>query len=306
MNGILGAAIDRQLRSRSRSMSFWVGASVPVIVIGALLWETARATQSPATAMFLAILSALWVGGSSCIREVVDERKLVMREPHLSLLAYGIAKMVHASLLAAAQSLIIAIFLIASGVVGLPLSPLWLILFLTTLAGSLLALILSSLCDEAATALAWFPLLLVPQIVFGGFLFPYGETRPFSLDREAGIAVMPPPLIRAAIHEPSLRLAGALCVSRWALEAYAAQVFEQDLSDEDNLQEAIQVAFFIPLTLVERPISDRLLEHVSAPGTAPPALAAASSTYIRLLAMFTAGEAAILILVLPLRDPRRV
>ena len=304
------ATIDRQLRSRFRSPAYWVGAIVPVLLISVLLWQTARATDSPATAMFLAILSALWIGGSSCIREIVDERKLVQREPHLSLLAYAAAKIIYAALLAAGQSAIVAAFLLLTGVVGLPAPLLWGLLLLTTLAGSMLALILSALCDEAATALAWFPLLLVPQVVFGGFLFPYGETRPFSLDTATSeVTVMPAPLIRAEVRDGLLRLAGAVCVSRWALETYAAAVFEQDLADEDPLEEAVKVAFFMPLTLVDLPVSQRLLDYLAerAQGRAdaPPELPARSARYFGVLILFVVVQAALVVAILPVRDPRR-
>ena len=73
----LGTAIDRQSRSRFRSPAYVIGVFAPVILISLLLFQTAKATKSPATVVFLSILSALWVGGSSCIREIVDERRLV-------------------------------------------------------------------------------------------------------------------------------------------------------------------------------------------------------------------------------------
>src|SRR5262249_10793548 len=152
-------------------------------------------TRSPATVLFLSILSALWIGGSSCVREIVDERRLVQREPHLSLLAYGLSKIIYAVVLGAAQSAVVTAFLRSTDVVGLPFLNLWLILFLTTISGSMLAMLLSSLCNEASTALAWFPLLLVPQVVFGGFLFPYADTMPFSFAASSKtVTVMPKPL----------------------------------------------------------------------------------------------------------------
>lgn len=306
----VGATIERQLRSRFRSLSYWIAAVVPVLLISVLLHQTAKATASPATVMFLAILSALWIGGSSCVREIVDERKLVQRDPHLGLLAYGLSKIIHASLLAAGQSLILTFFLLLSDVIGLPVFQLWMILFLTTVSGSMLAMILSALCDEAATALAWFPLLLVPQVVFGGFLFPYGATQPFSFDQATSeITVMPESLIRQDVRNRVLRIAGALCVSRWALESYAAKVFEQELGEADNLQEAVRVAFFMPLTLVDLPISERLTQYLAARAsgeqTTAPELDAGSGRYLSLLTLFAAGQAALLVLILPLRDPRR-
>ena len=310
MSLALWSAIDRQWRSRLRSPAYLLGATVPVLLIGALLFQTAVATKSPATAMFLAILSALWIGGSSCVREIVDERRLVEREPHLNLVAYGVAKLVHAVALASVQATIVTLFLGVTDVVRLPLPNLWIIVALTTLSGSLLAMILSALCTEASTALAWFPLLLVPQVVFGGFLFPYGATRPFDLNRATNVVTaMPEPLIRAKVTSPLLRAAGALCVSRWALEAYAAEVFEQDLNDADRLEEAVLVSFFMPLTLVERQASDQLLDYLTtAPGSErrAPRLAAHRWRYRGILAGFVVAEAVLLLAILPYRDPRRL
>ena len=265
MNSLsLSAAIDRQWRSRFRSPAYLAGAAIPVLLIGALLFQTATATKSPATVIFLTILSALWIGGSSCVREIVDERPIVQREPHLSLVSYGLAKILHAILLGAAQSAILSLFIRFTDVIGLPYVNLWWLLFLTTLSGSLLAMLLSTLCKEASSALAWFPLLLVPQVVFGGFLFPYGVTTPFAVDRATNVVtVMPQPLVREAVDSKVLQAAGVVCVSRWALEAYAAEVFEQDLRQADRLQEAIQVSFFVPLTLTDQRVSETLLEYVT-------------------------------------------
>jgi hypothetical protein len=308
--GSFSVTIERQIWSRLRSAGYWVGATAPVIVIGLLLFGTAKATSSPATVMFIAILAALWIGGAACVREIVDERKLVQREPHLSLLAYAVAKIVHAVLIAAGQSLIMTLWVLASGIVGLPLLSLWLILCLTTVSGSMLALLLSALCDEAATALAWFPLLLVPQVIFGGFLFSYGPTRPFALAPDTGrIVLMPAELTRSPVQHWTLKIAGALCVSRWALEAYAADVFEQNLADRDHLQEAIQVSFFVPLTLVDASVGDVLITYVTAAtgghAAAPPRIGASGGRYLTVLMLFVVVQAALFVMVLPIRDPRR-
>jgi hypothetical protein len=304
------ATIERQIWSRFRSTSYWIGAVAPVFLISLLLFQAGRATSNPAMTMFLAVLSALWIGGSGCVREIVDERRLIQRDPHVSLIAYALAKMLHASLMAAGQSVIISVFVLVSGVVFLPLYTLWTILFLTTLAGCLMALVLSALCDEAATALAWFPLMLVPQVVFGGFLFPYGETRPFAVDRSTGQVIeMPAPLVRNPVRQGVLRVAGALAVSRWALEGYAAQVYGQDLSDPDALREAVQVNFFVPITLTDVPVGDRLIEHFAALGRGrsepPPSLDARGGRYVLVLMLIVILEAALLVVILPVRDPRR-
>jgi hypothetical protein len=306
----LGATVDRQVRSRVRSVAFWVGAIAPVVLIGLLLNQAGLATGSPPVTMFLAVLSSLWIGGSGCVREIVDERRLVQRDPHVSLLAYAVAKLLFAAALAALQSGVLTLAVATTGVVHVALPIIWIILFLTTLAGSFMALVLSALCDEASTALAWFPLLLVPQVVFGGFLFPYHSTQPFTLNRPEGrIDVTPRSLAPKAVDNPMLQVAGALTVSRWALEAYAAQVYEQNLSNDDALEEAVKVNAFVPVTFgddVARPLYDRL--EAAARNAPPPGrrLYGGSILYLVLLVFFVGVEAAALVAILPWRDPRRV
>jgi hypothetical protein len=304
----LGATVDRQVRSRTRSLAFWIGAIAPVVLIGLLVNQAGRATSSPPVTMFLAVLSALWIGGSGCVREIVDERRLVQRDPHVSLLAYAAAKLLFAAAMAALQSAVLTLAVAATGVVHLATPFVGVILFLTTLAGAFMALVLSALCDEASTALAWFPLLLVPQVVFGGFLFPYHQTQPFGLNG-GQVEVTPLSLAPKAVDSPLLQLAGALTVSRWALEGYAAFVYEQDLANADALTEAVQVIAFVPVTFgedVKAPLYRHLVAQANGDYTTAPRLRGGAPFYLILLVFFVAAEAAALIVVLPLRDPRRV
>jgi len=296
------ATIERQLWSRFRSPSYWIGAVVPLALIGLLLHQAGSATSDPPTTMFLAVISALWVGGSGCVREIVDERRLVQRDPHLSLLAYALAKILHAGLMAAGQSLILTMAVLLTGIVHIAAPMLWILLFLTTLAGALMALVLSALCDEAATALAWFPLLLVPQVVFGGFLFPYGHTTPFSPGRP--VTVMPDALVRAPVRNLLIQTAGVFTVSRWALEGYAAQVYARDLGDADAFEEAAKVNVFLPATLAREDVSRRLLDYATG-YAAVPSLHTWAPLYLVILVFFAGAEAGALVLIMPLRDPRR-
>jgi hypothetical protein len=306
----LGATIERQVRSRFRSPAFWIGAIAPVVLIGILLSAAGRATGSPAVTMFLAVLSGLWIGGSGCVREIVDERRLVQRDPHVSLLAYAAAKLLFAGALAAFHSVVLTAAVYFTGEVFLTPAIVWIILLFTTLSGAFMALVLSALCDEAATALAWFPLLLVPQVVFGGFLFPYQTTHPFAISPATGqVVVTPEPLAPQPVKSTLLQGAGALTVSRWALEAYAAQVYQQDLADADALNEAVKVNAFVPVTLGSD-VSSSLHRHVIARsrGESPsaPSLDGGAILYMFVLLCFAVGQAMLLVVILPLRDPRRI
>lgn len=305
------ATIERQFVSRYRSLSFWTGAVAPVLFVGVLLYQTALATKSPSSTMILAVLSALWISGSGCVREIVDEREMVRREAHLSLLAFGIAKILHASALAIIQSGVLTAFLAATDVVRIPVPWLWVIVMLTGLCGGMLALLLSALSNAPATALAWFPLLLVPQVLFGGFLFYYAPATPFMISPASGqLVVTPPELERPTVKNAVLNAAGVLCISRWALEAFAATALEQDLKDARNFEDAIKVAGFIPLTLAAEPPSKTILKYMQEGGQANPAarlrIDAHGREYFVRLAAFALVQAVLLILILPVRDPRRL
>ena len=294
----LAATVERQIRSRFRSPAFWVGAVAPVVLIGVLLSAAGRATDSPPVTMFLAVLSGLWIGGSSSVREIVDERRLVQRDPHISLLAYAAAKLLFAGAMAGFQSAILTVAVSLAGCVFLPAPYVWVILFLTTTSGAFMALVLSALCDEAATALAWFPLLLVPQVVFGGFLFPYHSTRPFAVNHtERRVDVTPTILSPTGVDSRILQFAGAFTVSRWALEAYAAQVYERDLANADALTEAVKVNAFVPVTFGDDVLVP-LYRHVEAQTrgeqSTPPRLNGGGILYLMLLLFFAAAEAAAL------------
>lgn len=305
----LAATVDRQVRSRFRSPAFWVGAIAPVVLIGILLAAAGRATDSPAVTMFLAVLSGLWIGGSGAVREIVDERRLIQRDPHVSLLAYAAAKLLFAGATAAFQAMVLTMAVGLSGCVHLPAPVLWIILWLTTTCGAFMALVLSALCDEAATALAWFPLLLVPQVVFGGFLFPYHATRPFAYDASVRQVVATPQVLAPqAVDSIPLQAAGAFTVSRWALEAYAAFVYQRDLGDDDAFDEAVKVNAFVPVTFGDEmayPLAQHLAARNRGESPPPPRLSGGGIFYLLLLVAFAGAEAALLVAILPLRDPRR-
>ena len=296
------ATIERQIWSRFRSPSYWIGAVVPLVLIGLLLHQAGSATSDPPTTMFLAVISALWVGGSGCVREIVDERRLVQRDPHLSLLAYALAKILHAGLMAFGQSLILTIAVLLTGIVHLAPPMLWILLFLTTLSGALMALVLSALCDEAATALAWFPLLLVPQVVFGGFLFPYGQTIPFpprvsDRDGDAGSAGAaageePPHPGRRRVHGVAVGTRG-LC---------RAGLCAGSLERRIAFEEAAKVNTFLPATLSSEDVSDRLLAYARGL-TMAPSLRTWAPAYLLILMFFAGVEAGALVLIADPRSP---
>lgn len=131
--------------------------------------------------LFVVVCSTIWVGLSTSLQTIVKERSIFIRERAFNLLpeAYLFSKTV----VMLGQALIQAL-LVAASVVFLFDSPqsvdnwfmsLWLILFATLVAIGSQALLVSSMVQNSQQSSSIAPLLLIPQLVFGGVLFILGD-----------------------------------------------------------------------------------------------------------------------------------
>lgn len=132
--------------------------------------------------LFVVVCSAIWVGLSTSLQTVVKERSIFIRERAFNLLpeAYLLSKFLIMLFQAFVQSLLVAlsvIFLFASphdidqwfiGLVS--------IFFATLVAIGSQALFVSSIVSNGQQASSAAPLLLIPQLVFGGVLFNLGDS----------------------------------------------------------------------------------------------------------------------------------
>ena len=130
--------------------------------------------------LFVVICSTIWVGLSTSLQTIVKERSIFIRERAFNLLpeAYLLSK----TLVMLAQSLIQSL-LVSTSVVLLFNSPenvenwfvaLTMIFFATLVAIGSQSLMVSSLVKNSQQASSIAPLLLIPQLVFGGVLFILG------------------------------------------------------------------------------------------------------------------------------------
>ena len=131
--------------------------------------------------LFVVVCSTIWVGLSTSLQTIVKERPILVRERAFNLLpeAYLFSK----SLVMLGQSLVQAL-LVAASVVFLFDAPqsvdnwflsLWFIFFATLVSIGSQALLVSSLVQNSQQASSIAPLLLIPQLVFGGVLFLLGD-----------------------------------------------------------------------------------------------------------------------------------
>lgn len=179
--------------------------------------------QAPAIALIMAwvtkneflpvvfVLLALWAGCINSVREVVREWNVYCRERimGLNLGAYLASKVLGLSVLCAIQSFsVIAVF---KNMVSFPgeFLQLYLVFFLTSLAGSLLGLFISVLSHNADMVNFLVPVFLLPQLGFSGVLIPVTQM--------------------AELHQAI----STLCISRWGTQCFI-DVYLQDIAAAYN------------------------------------------------------------------------
>jgi ABC-type multidrug transport system ATPase subunit len=129
-------------------------------------------------ALHIVTASAIFLGASNAAREITKESAIYARERLVSLgvVPYVASKVVVLSLLCLVQSaVLVGIF---AGGIHLPGSD-WAIyskllgaVFLTEMAGLSMGLLVSALSANSDRAMAIVPILLIPQLIFGGALVP--------------------------------------------------------------------------------------------------------------------------------------
>ena len=143
-------------------------------IIAALIALAWKNTDADKTLYFVICLTAVWFGCINSCREIVKERPVYQREVmvNLSTGSYVLSKMFVLGVLSFIQCLILLI--IVDQYVGLPGNKLMLFisLFMCSLGGTSLGLLLSSVVGNEDKAVALVPLLIIPQILFSEILIP--------------------------------------------------------------------------------------------------------------------------------------
>jgi ABC-type multidrug transport system ATPase subunit/pSer/pThr/pTyr-binding forkhead associated (FHA) protein len=187
----LGPHVQTLVRRRMRILSrdtrnLWIlGAQVPIIaVLLALLFHkdvfqhgVAMTAGLSAQLLFLLVTVALWFGSLASAREIVKERAVMQRETAVGVRipAYLLSKAIVLGALTGAQTVTLAAIVIMlrplheseSTVVLLVV-----ILVLTSWAGVGMGLLVSASVGSEDQAASFVPLLLIPQLLFGGSVMP--------------------------------------------------------------------------------------------------------------------------------------
>ncbi len=153
---------------------------VLALVAGDNIFAEGKPPITTQRVLFILAIVSVWLGCSNAAREITKEHPIYLRERlvNLRVLPYVMSKVVVLATLCLVQSLtLIGIVMLRCGVPDsgafLP-APLELIIstWLTTLGGLGMGLLISALVSNSDKAASIVPILLVPQIILAGLIFP--------------------------------------------------------------------------------------------------------------------------------------
>ena len=162
--------------------------------------------------LMMAIVVALFMGLTVSAEEIIRDRKILKRESFLNLSwnSYLVSKLTILFALSAIQTFMFV--LIGNLVLGIDgmLFPFWMVLFSVSCFANVLGLNISSAFNSAVTVYILIPLLLIPQMILSGLLFPFDK------------------LNNTISNQGKVPLVADMMASRWAYEAMATYQFKNN------------------------------------------------------------------------------
>lgn len=169
---------DLKFNDRMQTAILFLQAPLVALLVGLM-------SNSPnqVRTLFMAMFGALWFGCSNAVREIVDEQTIYRRERQtgLTIPAYVFSKLAVLSFVSLAQCVSMIVILMAvkhSISLSLPEAlTAVLVLFLVSVNGTLFGLVISGSVGTPEKALALFPLILIPELLFSGMFLPVNNLR---------------------------------------------------------------------------------------------------------------------------------
>ena len=174
------------LKARDVWNSAILFAQAPIIglLLALVFGSTTRANATPAevqsgavaaaTVLFLTNIAAIWFGCSNAAREIVAEWAVFSRERMvgLRLPAYLASKLSLLGLIGLAQCVLLLLIVRYGCRLEAPWRPALVGLFLSTLVGTALGLLISALARSSEVAISLVPIAILPMVVLGGMMQP--------------------------------------------------------------------------------------------------------------------------------------
>jgi len=164
-----------ELKFSERAQTLLLFGQAPLV---ALLVALMASGPNQVQTIFMAMFSSLWFGCSNAVREIVDEQTIYRRERQtgLKIPSYVISKLAVLSFVSLVQCFsVVLICLLVNHALSLSLPEAGaaiLIMFLVSVNGSLIGLLISSMVATPEKALTLFPLILIPELLLCGLFLP--------------------------------------------------------------------------------------------------------------------------------------
>jgi len=163
--------------------------------------------------LLMSIIVALFMGLTVSAEEIIRDRKILKRESFLNLSwnSYLFSKIIILFSLSAIQTF--SFVLVGNLLLQIEWSmliPFWFVLFTTSCLANVLGLNISSAFNSAVTVYVLIPLLLIPQMILSGLLFPFDKLHNI-ISTKGKVPVI-----------------ADLMASRWAYEAMAVYQFKNN------------------------------------------------------------------------------
>jgi ABC-type multidrug transport system ATPase subunit len=198
--------------SLSIVISLFLRYSIPANLNSSNETYTLFANPNIPSFFLMSILASLFFGLIISCEDIIRDKRVIRRETSigLSLASFYNAKLLFMVILSAIQT----IAFIIPGVLILELHgitpALWLLLFILSLSGNLMGLILSSALKSVVAIYILVPFLLIPQILFSGVVVSFDNLNS---------------KLSSSKHVP---LIGETMMSRWAMEASIVHFYKNN------------------------------------------------------------------------------
>jgi ABC transport system ATP-binding/permease protein len=167
--------------------------------------------------LLMSIIVALFMGLTVSAEEIIRDRKILKRESFLNLSwnSYLLSKIIILFALSAIQTfMFVLVGHLILEIEWKMLMPFWFMLFSTSCLANVLGLNISSAFNSAVTVYVMIPLLLIPQMILSGLLFPFDK------------------LNNIISTKGKVPIIADLMASRWAYEAMAVHQFRYNSYEE--------------------------------------------------------------------------
>lgn len=248
-----------EIKLKDRRNTALLLAQAPFI---ALVLALVTNSLNDAKTIFISAIIAIWFGANNAVREIVAESAIYTRERlvNLKIPSYVFSKFAVLSGIGLVQVLLfVGILVWRDRLSGDDFVQLTLILYLTLLAGVALGLFFSALVNSTEKAMSILPLVLIPQLLLGGFIMPL---RDFYVNARTGKPAtadaferyekakddkpsptrVPPDPVQKWEGLGGARYAADLIVARWSIEALSHAVSVRDEKAREKLPTQMSVA----------------------------------------------------------------